>query len=128
MSYNHQRVSKDANHDEIVDALRKHGVDVIDLAGMGDGVSDIITHYRGKTVFIEIKCGPKAELKKKQVRFLAMWSGYSGIARNVDEALALATDPINSALSDSEKNIFAQYYATMTAKKVHLATIDKLLV
>lgn len=33
----------DANHVEIVDGLRKHGFDVVDLANMGDGVTDIAT-------------------------------------------------------------------------------------
>lgn len=99
---------------------------MIDLANSGNGVADIVTHYKNKTVFIEIKCG-QAKLKKTQVRFLSAWSGYCGIARNIEEALALASNPIEYGLTDPQKEKLAIYYRTMTVKEVHLPTIDKLL-
>lgn len=120
-----RRITRDKNHAEIVDALQKHGVDVLDLSTSGGGVADIVTHHRQKTVFIEIKCGPRAELKKTQVRFLALWSGHCGIVRTIDEAVALATDPVSNALTDPQKDKLAVFYGTMQTPKVHLNTILK---
>jgi hypothetical protein len=118
---------KDANHNSIVDALRKHGVDVLDLSDSGKGVADICTNYRNKSVFIEIKTESGAKLKKTQVRFLSMWSGYCGIAQTIDEAIALATDPVANGLTDPQKGKLAEFYMKMTADEIHLPTIAKVL-
>jgi len=118
---------KDANHNEIVDALKKHGVDVLDLSDSGKGVADICTNFRNKSVFIEIKTESGAKLKKTQVRFLAMWSGYCGIAQTKEEAMALATDPVANGLTDPQKDKLAGFYMKMTADEVHLPTIVKVI-
>jgi len=117
----------DANHHAIVDALQTVGVDVIDLSDTGKGIADIVTNYRNKTVFIEIKTESGAKLKKTQVRFLGMWSGYCGIAQTIDEAIALAKDPVSWGLTDPQKDKLAEYYCKMAAKEVHLPTILKVI-
>lgn len=114
---------KDANHSTIIDDLRKRGVTVADLSTMGGGICDIATDFRQRTVFHEIKCGPKAELKKSQVRFLSLWSGYCGIVRNSEEAIALATDPAKHALTQVQKDKLAAFYIRMDQPRVHLKTI-----
>lgn len=126
MSYRIQR-RPDANQTPIIEALLRHGISVIDLADSGKGVADIVTFYRERVVFIELKCGKRAELKKTQVRFLGAWPGYSGIATTEEAAIALAKDPINNGLTDSQKVKLTKYHATMTAKAVHLPTILKVI-
>lgn len=117
----------DQNHTAIIDALRKHGVQVEDLSGNGNGVCDLVTHYKGMVCFIELKYGKRAELKKSQVKFLSEWRGFCGIASNFDEAYALAIAPAIQALTPRQKDKLAAYLVTMTAKKVHLPTILKVI-
>lgn len=117
----------DKNHREIVDGLCKAGIAVIDLADAGEGVADIVTHYGGNTVFIEIKAQKDAKLKKKQIYFLATWKGHCGIAQTFEEAKNLAVVPEWHALSEKQKEKLLVYWHTMTAKEVHLPTILKIL-
>ena len=55
----------DANQPAIVDALRKCGVLVTLLHKVGDGVPDLLCHFRGKTVMLEVKI-PGGKLNKLQ--------------------------------------------------------------
>jgi Holliday junction resolvase len=108
-----RRITRDKNHKSICDELSKRGVQCLDLSGSGGGVTDIVTYFRGKTVFLEIKFGKDAKLKKTQAKFLSEWRGFCGIALNIDEAYALATKPEVTALNDRQKNYLAGLYLTM---------------
>lgn len=70
---------KDANHAEIVEALKGHGAYVIDTSGMGQGFPDLILGYAGKTLLMEIK-NPKTSygrrgLNKNQEKWRQAWTG-----------------------------------------------------
>jgi hypothetical protein len=113
----------DANHVEIVNELRKRGVFARNLTTAGDGVADVVTHYRGKVVFMEIKFGKKAEMKKTQMKFLGSWPGYCGIARTVDEAINLAMEPDKYAFTQKQKDNLLIAHSRTEGTKAHLQTI-----
>ena len=120
-------VRRDKNHIEIAKALQSRGVHVEDLAEAGKGMTDIITHFRGYTVFIEIKVKERdSYVHKSQVKFLANWPGYCGFARTEDEAYSLATDPAAYALSRKQKDALLVYHETMS-DLVRANTLFKLL-
>lgn len=71
----HRRAAKiDANQPEIVKELRDKGISV------AVNHDDILVGYKGKTYWIEIKTGPKAEIKPSQVKLLDEWKGHYMIA------------------------------------------------
>lgn len=70
---------KDANHDEIVDALKAVGVSVIDMSHVGKGFPDLIIGFRSETILVEIK-NPKTAygkkgLNKNQQKWKEQWIG-----------------------------------------------------
>ena len=87
-----RRGSRDANHAAIRDALRKLGYLVIDLAGAGDGVPDLLVFGRtGRVVFLELKTF-KGKPRPSQERFAAQLATYDvthAYVRTLDEALAV---------------------------------------
>jgi hypothetical protein len=119
------KASRDANHRDIVVTLTKRGVSAWDLSTSGGGVADIVTYYRSYTVFIEIKFGKDAVLKKTQLWFLGMWNGFCGIARDENEAFALATDPVKHALTHEQKQKLLAMHAVMKTKHISLNTVMK---
>jgi Holliday junction resolvase len=78
----------DANHGEIVSALRQIGVSVQSLANIGHGCPDIIAAKGSMTWLIEIK-GAKGKLTPDQIKFIDAWSGTVHIVRTVDDAFRL---------------------------------------
>jgi len=113
----------DQNHVAIVNELAKRGVHAVNLTTAGDGICDIITYFRGKTVFIEIKFGRDARLKKTQLKFIGNWPGFIGIARNAEEAYSLATEPERYALTAKDKDRFLAVYARTEGPHVYLQTL-----
>lgn len=84
----------DANHTEIVEALRSHGATVLSLAAVGKGCPDLMAGFRGRTLLLEVKDGSKAPSAQKltadQLTFHANWrGGQIHVVRNVDDALAV---------------------------------------
>jgi len=86
----------DANHGEIVAALRSIGVNVTDLSGVGSGVSDLACMWRGQTYWLEVKDGSKPPSARKltpdQVKFHAdaLRSGVKvHVVETIDQALAV---------------------------------------
>lgn len=57
MSYKRHQSRKDDNHDHIVDALERFGVEVLDLSAVGGGCSDLLCYRRatGLLRLLEIK-------------------------------------------------------------------------
>lgn len=83
----------DANHRDIVDALRDVGCSVESLAGVGDGVPDLLVGRNRETWLLEVKPGDakdkrQRELRPTQVAWHAEWKGRPVIVvRSVAEAL-----------------------------------------
>jgi len=70
---------KDANHHEIVDALKAAGGYVIDMSHVGGGFPDLIVGAHQKTILVEIK-NPKTAygkrgLNKNQIKWKEKWLG-----------------------------------------------------
>ena len=69
----------DANHDQVVSALRAAGATVQTLAAVGKGVPDLLVGFRGQTILMEIKDGrkiPSAQrLTEDQLKWHGAWNG-----------------------------------------------------
>lgn len=85
----------DANHAEIVAALRKVGCKVVDLSGVGKGVPDLLVADRLRRFWlVEVKDGSaipsKRKLNKAQVKFHAEHADCPiAVVTSVAEALRL---------------------------------------
>lgn len=82
------RGKRDANHGEITRAYERVGAGVIDLGGLGGGVSDILVGYGGVNYLVEIKTEFGA-LNDKQSEFFERWPGHKAVVRTIREALAV---------------------------------------
>ena len=84
---------QDANHREIVQALRGIGASVADLSRLGGGVCDLLVGYRAKNLLLEVKDGKKPPSARKltpdQQAFRDDWRGQLAVVTSVDEALAV---------------------------------------
>jgi hypothetical protein len=69
----------DANHAQIVSALRAAGAVVHSLAAVGNGMPDLLVAFRSKTILMEIKDGSKVKSAQKltdaQAEFWRTWTG-----------------------------------------------------
>jgi len=69
----------DANHEQVVSALRAAGASVQSLAGVGKGVPDLLVGFQGKTLLMEVKDGKKTaserRLTEDQIRWHGAWRG-----------------------------------------------------
>lgn len=84
----------DANHEQVVSALRAAGASVQSLAGVGKGVPDLLVGFQGKTLLMEVKDGKKTaserRLTEDQVRWHGAWRGGPlAIVDGVDAALRM---------------------------------------
>ena len=84
----------DANHEQVVSALRAAGASVQSLAGVGKGVPDLLVGFQGKTLLMEVKDGRKTpserRLSEDQVRWHGAWRGGPlAIVDGVDAALRM---------------------------------------
>lgn len=87
MSLNRHAKCRDANENEIVTALRKHGAVVYQL----DRPVDLLVGYDRQTFLMEVKM-PGGKLTPAQDDFFDQWPGRGGIAsvvRSTQEALGL---------------------------------------
>ena len=69
--YNRRRV--DANHKEVVDALRKAGYSVQSLAAIGHGCPDLLVARGGATFLVEVKDWGKSPSQRKLTTVEAAW-------------------------------------------------------
>ena len=84
----------DANHEQVVSALRAAGASVQSLAGVGKGVPDLLVGFQGNTLLMEVKDGRKTpserRLSEDQVRWHGAWNGGPlAIVDGVDAALRM---------------------------------------
>lgn len=85
----------DANHAEVVAALRSAGCGVCDLSAVGAGVPDLLVcapTWPHSSVLLEVKDGRKPPSARKltpdQQRFHAAWKGAIRVVTSPAEALA----------------------------------------
>ncbi len=86
---------KDANHNDILDALRAHGYSVLDLWRLGHDAPDCLVGNGETNTLLEIKTA-KGKLSEGQQRFIDSWKGPRAVFRSVDEALE-AVRPLTKA-------------------------------
>jgi Holliday junction resolvase len=86
----------DANHSEIVDALRAAGVRVFDMSATGEGCPDLCCLVRGHTVWVEVKDGNKPPSARKLTPAQIRWHEVASsagvkvhVVENVQQALAV---------------------------------------
>lgn len=84
----------DANHREIVDALRKVGCVVHDTSALGGGFPDLVVKA-ARVLLMEVKDGKKPpsarRLTPEQEKFAAEWAGHWVCVSSVDEAIKEVT-------------------------------------
>ena len=78
----------DANHKEIVDALRAIGASVQSLHTVGDGCPDLLVGFRGCNYVLEVKT-PTGKRKDAQVDWHADWRGDVQTVTSREQALAV---------------------------------------
>ena len=84
----------DANHEQVVLALRTAGATVQSLAAVGQGVPDLLVGFQGKTLLMEIKDGRKTpserQLTEAQLKWHGAWRGGAlAIVDSPDAALRM---------------------------------------
>ncbi len=88
-----RRAKIDANHAEIVRALRQAGASVQSLAAVGDGCPDILVGLAGKNYVFEIKDGNLSPSRQKlttdEWAWHKAWCGQVRVVTSVSEALAI---------------------------------------
>ena len=65
----------DANHEQVVLALKAAGATVQSLAAVGQGVPDLLVGFQGKTLLMEIKDGKKSPSHRKLTEQQLAWHG-----------------------------------------------------
>jgi hypothetical protein len=78
----------DANHTEIVQALRDIGASVQSLASLGNGCPDILVGWMGNNYLMEIK-SPGGKLTPDESEWDRMWQGDNSIVYSIDDALTI---------------------------------------
>lgn len=84
----------DANHEQVVLALRTAGATVQSLAAVGQGVPDLLVGFQGKTLLMEIKDGRKTpserRLTEDQLKWHGAWRGGPlAVVDGVDASLRM---------------------------------------
>ena len=84
----------DANHEQVVSALRAAGASVQSLAGVGKGVPDLLVGFQGKTLLMEVKDGRKTPSERRLTEDQIRWHGARNggplaIVDGVDAALRM---------------------------------------
>jgi hypothetical protein len=92
----HRTTRRDANHNEIVAALKAAGCSVVDLAAVGGGIPDLLVGVGGdRNLLLEVK-NPANKRRSgstnpttgpKQAAFRAAWRGPVAVVFTIEEAL-----------------------------------------
>lgn len=74
--------------------MRVAGATVHSLAGLGNGLPDVLVGYKGVTILMEIKDGDKSPSRQRltdyQVTFMSNWTGGPlAIVNDVESALRI---------------------------------------
>ena len=83
----------DANHSQVVSALRAAGASVQSLAAVGRGVPDLLVSFNGVNLLMEVKDGNKAKSAQKltedQLKWHGAWQGPVCIVDGPEAALRM---------------------------------------
>ena len=89
------RAKTDANHSQVVDALRRIGCSVRSTAALGRGFPDLAVGYRGMNFLLEVKDGSKPpsarKLTEDEQKFLLEWRGHYAVVESANDAIAIVT-------------------------------------
>jgi hypothetical protein len=89
--YAHQKT--DANHREIVEALRKVGCTVQSLASVGQGCPDLLVGFLGRNTLLEVKDGKKPPsqraLNDSELKWHQTWRGNVFVVESVADAFRI---------------------------------------
>jgi len=81
----------DANHEQVVSALRAAGAVVQSLAAVGKGIPDLLVAFRQEMFLLEIKDGAKPPsaraLTEDQAKWHAAWGTPVYVVNSPEEAL-----------------------------------------
>ena len=81
----------DANHIQVVSALRAAGATVQSLAAVGKGVPDLLVSFKGVNLLMEVKDGNKSASRQKltedQIKFHGQWQGPISVVDGPEAAL-----------------------------------------
>ena len=84
------RARVDANHAEVVKALRAVGALVHDTSRVGGGFPDLVVKYRGVVRLLEVKDGrrpPSArQMTPQEAAWHSLWGGPEALVRVVNDA------------------------------------------
>ena len=128
MTYAFRKARPDANQAAIIAELEAHSVRVLDLSSAGDGIPDLLTWHRERTVLIELKSGVKdAYLKRSQIELMVHWPGHCGIAVDAAAAVRLATEPERYALTAGQKLKLGGFATKMAGKQARLSAVLKVI-
>jgi hypothetical protein len=85
----------DANHTEIVKALRAIGASVADTSSIGLGFPDLVVGFRNRNWLLEVKDGAKRPSARKltalQDAFVTCWRGQWACVTSAQEAIDVVT-------------------------------------
>jgi len=78
----------DLNQAQIAETLKKAGVSVFDLSGVGRGICDLIIGWRGKNYLVEVK-NPQRKWRytPAQEKFIQSWRGQRFTAETAEDIL-----------------------------------------
>lgn len=88
-----RRARIDANHEAVVQALRRAGAQVQSLAAIGGGCPDLLVAKHGKVCLLEVKDGTRRPSERRltpdEERWHAQWTNHLPVrvVQSVDEAL-----------------------------------------
>jgi hypothetical protein len=93
----------DANHVQIIEALRKFGIRAMSTAKVGSGFPDIAASLRGVNVLLEVKDG-NASLNEAEKSFHQMWNGPVFVVTTPEEAIRAVVEAARPAQSVEAPN------------------------
>lgn len=76
----------DANHAEIMAAVRKIGCSAWSVASVGEGFPDICVGMNGYNLLLEVKIA-RGRMTTDETQFAASWRGQVATVRSADEAV-----------------------------------------
>lgn len=87
----------DANHQQVVAALRKVGATTLSLAAVGKGCPDLIAGFRGVNVLLEVKNpaadrGSPTRLTPDEQTFHDGWGGQVTVVTSAEEAVRIVVE------------------------------------
>lgn len=114
--------SRDKNHSEVADYLRRVGVDVAEIF---DPV-DLLCYWRGFMGLVEVKQpGSRATYTRTQLRFMALTMMPVFIAKTGEDAFEFMQT--GKGLTPKQKSALASFLTREKANKWHPAAVERVL-